>query len=639
MTPTGQIECRVLVNGARLADTAEAFEASTPTALSGLSLVWGRENVVDQPSTSTCSFTVRDKGGDQDFIALLHTGYPVEVWASSEISSGSAPVNIAVDGGFEDGSVAVAKRAYAQTGIASYATDAVHSGVRALRVDGIATAAARVYIGPAPFGAADAWDDIPKTATGQRWTVQAAVKAAAGAATTLRPWAATSSVAGPNGPLLPGVTIPAAPAGTVWTTQRVEWTVQASDPAGTWVGVALELGSFVAWSAWPGTWAEQPAGLTWRDLGSAVVDDVQILAPPAAVRNVLVFSGRIKSLVAKPAGSGVSIDVIAADWTADLANADVSDNPWLAEKVSVRVPRILALAGGDVTASIDSFPAGQIVSWRDVDSQPAMDLLSSLAISTDSVLWSAWHGSRGFFLWYEDPAKRTALRVLGIDPDTGFVDIIGSTRPSDGIYLPSCSIALEPLTMTQDVADVVTRVDLVWLEQTLDDKGLPAPTERHVLLVDTDAEASWGQQRVSVSTELTTSAAANTVAARVINRSRSLGWRADGLVWDTRLPEDFTDGDRTAALDLLDGTIRIGAPIIVEHMPGWTPTGSSLVSYLEGGSYSYEHGRWTFDLKISPSGQTGASAKWRDLPIAWRWIDFDPSLAWFDLLGTAVGTA
>jgi hypothetical protein len=633
--PTADIACQVYAGGTLLADTADEFLASVPTVLAGLSVTWGRNTIVDQPATTECAFTVRDKGGDADYLALLHTGHPVQIWASADLSSGDAPINIVVDGGFEDTTIPVANRATAAAGSATYATDVVHSGVRALRVDGHAAGAARVFIGPIPFtAAADGWDDTPKTLTGQAWTIQAAVRPATAAVTTVAPWLATSPVPGGGGThVLAGGVVP--PGG--WQTYAQTWTVSAADPAGTWVGVAVILSGFVAWADWPGTWAAQTG--SWQDLGTSVVDDVAILAPPVAQRTVLVFTGRITSLTLQSGGGGgVSVDVTAADWTADLANDAIGDNPWLAEKVSARVPRILALTGSGVTATIDPFPAGQTVSWVDVDSQPAMDLLSQLAISTDSVLWSAWHGSRGFYLWFEDPASRSALRVLAVDPDTGFIEIVTGTRPSNGIYLPSCSLALDPIQVVQDVSDIVTRVDVGWQDQTLNDDGQPDPTDRNYLVVDADAETEFGQRRVQVSTQLTTQAAAVVIGDRVLARSRGLGWRASGFEWDTRLPQEFTDANRRAAMDLLDGTLRIGAPLVIDDMPAWSPSGPVLVSYLEGGTYSYQGGRWTFDLNLSPSGQSGASTRWVDLPNTWTWRMFDPGLVWLDLLGTTVGT-
>lgn len=626
---TAALSCEVWVDGQRLADTATEYLASTPTALAGLKVDWGRNTVIDQPETSTCGFQVRDKGGDADFLGLLHTGRPVTVWAAGDISAGNDPVDVAVDGWFE--TTTPTQRLYVDSTAGAVAsTDDAFSGERALRLAAAAPAAVG-YIGPAPFSTAvDAWDDIPRTAAGQEWTVKLAVRRPAAYRATIAPWLPTSPTRGPAGALLAAKTVTA----DGWTIYTQTFTVGAAAEApNTWVGVAVTLDQPTSWAAWPGTWAEQT--LTWRDLGSVVVDQLEVMAPPAAQRRVLVFSGRITSQRARAARDGVQVDVSAVDWTADLANTNIGDDPWPAEVIRARVSRILRLAGNPVTATIEAFPAAQKVTWVDVDSQPVMGLLSDLAVTSDAVLWSAWTSSRGFYLWYEDPARRSALRLLALDPDTGLVEIVGNPSPSNGIYLSACWIDRNAVELSQDVTDVITRVDLTWAEQTVDDDGLPAPTERHILVVDQVAEAEFGTRRVGYSTQLTTAAAGQVIADRILNRSRALGWKSDGFTWDTRIPLDgFDDRLRTAALDLLDGTKRIGAPIVVDQMPDWAPSGPIFGAYLEGGSYTYTGGRWILETNLSPSGFTGQSTRWVDLPTAWTWVMFDPDIAWFHLLGT-----
>ena len=457
---TAGLSCELYVDGHRLADTGVEYADSVPTALAGLKVSWGRSTVIDQPDTTTCSFTVRDKDGDADFLGLLHTGHPVTVRAAGDISTGDDPVDVAVDGWFE--TTTPTQRVYIDAAGTLAATDDAYSGNRALRIGAFTPDTA--FIGPAPFSAAvDAWDDIPKTAAGQQWTVRLMVKPAAAARTSVAPWLPTSPARGPAGTRLPGT---AQPAGD-WAEYTHTWTVAAADPPGTWVGAALTLDQHMPWTTWPGTWAEQT--LTWQDLGTAVVDQLEVLAPPAAQRHVLVFSGRITNLQASPADpTGVQVAVNAVDWTADLANDNIGDNPWPAEVLNARVVRILRLAATPVTTTIAPFPSAQRVSWVDIDSQPVMDLLSDLAVTADAVLWSAWTPSRGFYLWWEDPALRTALRLLAVDPDTGLITIVGNPSPSDGIYLSACQIARDPIRLTQDVTDVLTRVDLTWQEQTLE---------------------------------------------------------------------------------------------------------------------------------------------------------------------------
>ena len=66
-----------------------------------------------------------------------------------------------------------------------------------------------------------------------------------------------------------------------------------------------------------------------EDVAAVYVDDATVLAPAAGtVHTVLVFSGRVTNLAATWDGDRPALEVTAADFTADLANRDVGDEPW-----------------------------------------------------------------------------------------------------------------------------------------------------------------------------------------------------------------------------------------------------------------------------------------------------------------------
>ena len=68
---------------------------------------------------------------------------------------------------------------------------------------------------------------------------------------------------------------------------------------------------------------------------------------------------------------------------------------------------MLADPGVTPTATIDEGLRDLIVSWLDVDHQPAGWLIAELAAGVDGVLWSATHASTGPYLWIENsPAAR-----------------------------------------------------------------------------------------------------------------------------------------------------------------------------------------------------------------------------------------
>ena len=87
------------------------------------------------------------------------------------------------------------------------------------------------------------------------------------------------------------------------------------------------------------------------------------------------------------------------------------------------------------------------------------------------------------------------------------------------------------------------------------------------------------------------------------------------------------------ALDLLDGTSRLGRGLIDESAALW-PGRRPVGLYLEGGSYNYD-GAWRLGLAASPLAGMGESAQWDDLEPAWGWTEFDPAMGWPDLYGVA----
>jgi hypothetical protein len=622
-----ELTCAVFVDGYRLADTADELLAATPTALTGLTVTWGRETVVDQPDASTCGFTVRDIDGDTDFLGLLHVGRVVDVYAEGSVTVGTDPIEVQADGSFEGGNIGARVRAVNATA----ADDPrAYDGLHAIRANPTGAAAGRLFIPPAPFSpSAWAWDEIPNAEAGQHWTVRLAVAGTPGASVTL----SIGLYSSPTNAPAAVVTAPVAVVlGTDYTVLETSY-VDDGSHGRVWVGAVLDFPAAIPWSAGVGTWAAQSG--RWVDVGAAWVDALVVLAPPQAQRVARVFTGRITDLEAGPAADAVEVKVTATDYTADLANDAVGDQPWNVETITSRVGRIRSLATTRFAADVDPVVGAYRVSWRDVDSQPVMTLLGELATSADAVLWSAVETTRGFYLWFEDPATRQALGALYWDADAGLVKIGGTFRPGAGRVLSACDVLRDPVTYAQDVTDVITRVDLTWLEQGVDDDGHPATTERHVQEIDAPAEAEYGVRRLGYTTQLVAAADGQAVATRVLVRSRELGWRLSGLTWDTDLPAEFDDDHNETALTLLDGTQRIGLPISVSDLPAWCPDAPTALVYVEGGEYVFDGGRWTLALSVSPAGATGRSGRWVELDPAWQWRQIDPEIQWLDMVGVA----
>jgi hypothetical protein len=410
------------------------------------------------------------------------------------------------------------------------------------------------------------------------------------------------------------------------------------------MGVLVSYTSFgPTWAAIPGTWAAQTG--SWLDQNRAYLDDLAVVTPGTTDRTVLVFRGRITDMEARwmgtLAGGTTEVAITAKDFTADLANNRVGDQPWLVEDLGGRVDRILALAAATttpdqaVTAQIDGTISGTQVTWRDVDSQPAADLVKELASSVASVAWPAVHDPGGAYYWIEDPRNRGALYVLAMGGG-GQVVIIANPQVAGAIALTSQNVLEDPIRWTQDVADVATRADITWLAQGTDDKGQPTTTETHHVIVDSALEARLGQRGFSLSTQLISDADATWVASTLLARQHSLSWRLSGVTWSIRYEDTLTVDETHAALALLDGTQRIGHPLTITDLPDWVPVGEVVGVYIEGGSYEFTDGDWVLDLTASSVG-IGLSVSWSTVDPTWPWTAFQ-TLSWIDVSGVGPPT-
>lgn len=635
------VTCTVYADGERLADGQSWDDPLAPTALSGLEVTWGRETTVDQPEASQCQFDVMDSPGGETFANRLRTGTRIDVTATGILyPDPTAPVW--PDPGFETSTPATVRT----NATAKRTTRKPHTGLYSLQIAPVdAKRRASVIVAPAPFQtpgtAPDAWDAIPATAAGQTWSYGATLWVPPGAVALLRPV------------LFSG---PYADAGTVVTSSTLQvvggaaggWQTVAApfvpSEDGAWVGVQVVIyPTGYTWNAVPADWTWDSLATApwdtwaWDDFGTVFVDDVRVLAPPGGVEStVLVFSGRVVALEAAwdDRAEAPVINVSCVDFTGDLDNIDVGDVPWTVEPMADRFQRILTASGMDVTAIIAPSVAPILMSWRDVDSQPATGLLAELAESVDAVMWSATHQVTGPYLEVEDPASRSSQYLLQLVD--GVVQIVPNPGTGPALALSACDLLRDDAEWTQDTQDVVTRASVTWQEQGVDDEGQPTTTERTVTVIDSALELLYGTRRLSLSTQLQDEEDALDVAARLLSRTSVSDWRASGLTLDDAELADPDADDVSRVLTLLDGTSRNGLPVSLTDLPAWAPTGPVVPVYLEGGKYAFEDGAWVLDLTVSNASAQGASAQWDDLDPTWTWDQFDPAITWNDLRGVGV---
>ena len=617
--------CTLKANGVKVADGYPSFDPTTPTALSGLSITWGRSTTVDQPDVSTLVVQLLDEPGGSGFRDLFAVGTPISVEASA-LTYPNPTVSTFPNADLESGPPNV----NATGGTVIYGTDHPHSGTHAARIHRAnAESQAAVNFTPLPFvpNGTDpgAWDEIPRTAVGQSWQVGAWLRVPAGSIVELypvlypAPWAGTGIV---GARLATQAATPYAFVGGNFT-----------PPPGYWVGIRVVLlnSALLAWDSGVGTWDAQ-AG-TWDELADVFVDDLTVLAPSAGVaQTVLVWSGRVTNQQAsKPDGSESSrLQITAADFTADLANCDIGDEPWASESMAARFQRIVNLSGFALPVTIAPTVSAIPISWRDVDNQPAAGLLSELTSSVDGILWAATHSVTGPYLEVEDPGVRPpdqTLKLVG-----GVVEIVEALDTATPIS--ACDLPQDSVQWNQDVGDVVTRSAIGWLEQVPPDADDPSVStlEHTHTTIDPVRESKYGQRRYGVETQLITDADAANVATRILNRTQ-LGWRASGLTVDDSFTEEMSP---PVLLSLLDGTSRNGLLLKLDELPEWSPVGAEVGVYLEGGTYRFDDGWWVLDLTVSSARSSGQSVVWNQPPAAWTWNSFDPAISWDDLTGVGI---
>jgi hypothetical protein len=634
------ITATLYVDGVRVADGTPGDDAAAPTALTGLSVTWGRATTIDQPEPATCTFDVMDPAGGAAFLNLLYVGGAVDVRAGGTVQSPPIlPIN--ADTSFEAATPGAAPALWnvPPTRVAQVfrgSADQVHTGVQAVAVTAAAavTGSTVIVARPAPGSSPAAWDDLPRARLGEHWAARLYWTGPLGVKVTVGVVAFTAPAAAavPAGPPVADVSIGAGG----WV--MLEATIVVDDAAaGSWLGQSVDV-TWPAWTAGQGAWQDYPD--TWSAAALAYIDDQQILAPDAAGvvdRDVLVFAGRITDVTAGwDASIGcVLCNVTAVDFTADLANRYVGDVPWPAQTVTARFGRIMTAAGAAVGYRIDPALAGQVMSWMDVDNQPALGLLQDVATSVDGVLWAAMHSGASPVLYLSDPAQQSALYRLTIVG--GVVQIVATAAADNVIDLDSCDVLRDPVTFVQSASDVTTRVAVSWLAQTVDDTGNPATSDQSVELVDAAAEPAFGVRRVAVTTLQTTQAAAMKIATRILGRLRRHSWRLTRLVYDTSAV-DLDPRQTAAALDLLDGVRRLAAPIVLGNLPYWTPAGagSSLPLYLQGGIYQYVGGAWVLDLTTASAQSQGTSLPWTAPTNEYIWTAFPTPIVWTDLIGVTI---
>lgn len=617
----------VWADGTQLNDNSFDFPY---VLLDDLSVSWGRKTTLDQPAVGTCTFSLLSDG--QAFLSRIHIGSDILVRADAIIYPDEAvsPVLRQLVWLPED------SRNQNVSGPAVRPVDASKGVVMMFGPAALAE--------PGPTGST-AWDSQPMTVVGQTLTYKATITLPAlfngwdGWKATVQPVLYTAPHAGnwyaaanPTEVL------------STTTTGAYTFTGTVTPPGGFWLGLRVVF--FPTGPSWSqlNTFAWQDQGTrSWDSLAVMALTDVGIIDPATGVgRAASVFTGRVTDIQAAWDGGSnrVIAKVICRDERGEIANRDIGGEPWPAESIALRFDRIMdaaELTGFQYELSPSAMTP--IVTWMDVDRQQALSLLDELAVSADAVLWSASSLVFGPYLYLESMNDRAPLLTLeeGID---GLVRIVSNFDPLEAgaVELDACNLSLNGVWWISSVADYSTRVIVRWLEQVVDPETSEIkPTDRSVELRNEDDEALYGVYRDSIGTKLTTEAAANSLASSLLGRLNQRTWRLDGLEWDTAVAGGMTSYDLDVFMTILDGSSRLGLPMVMTNLPDWTPIpmGQTVPYYLEGGTFRSRNGAWSLDLDVSSGVAAGnAAIAWNELPSSdWSWDMWDEAVTWASLAG------
>lgn len=292
----------------------------------------------------------------------------------------------------------------------------------------------------------------------------------------------------------------------------------------------------------------------------------------------------------------VSAQLVAVSLLGAMGRAVIGDTPWPQELDGARAAHIFTkaeqgLAGTAFTIDWEADPGTITIYARDVDSQPALDLLHSVAESAEAILWQRLDGT----ICYADANRRNAGAAVSL-------------------VLDACDLLVTP-TWKRDLSGLVNKVTIGY--------GIPDEEgdQNRYTAYDSTSRGRYGPYDYSVSTELAAYADAVDVAQDVLARQSTPAWNL------TALPVDVAglDAARTEQLLALD----MHALVQLTGLPDSSPTPASARLWLEGWAETLEPGAHDITLAVSDYARSLGSATW-DLWGPSTWNETPSSLRWND---------
>lgn len=320
-----------------------------------------------------------------------------------------------------------------------------------------------------------------------------------------------------------------------------------------------------SWNATPGTWLEHPE--PWDEAPAATIEDITVTLTTATYKPVRIFNGTISDITATPqADKNVRIDISAVDSLPSLAALKIGDKPWGREPLDKRLQRIVNLLDGYTL--INNSPNDVTLAARDIDKQPALDMLHAAARSGASLIWAGSHANTGKYVYVEDPAERPTIPTLRLSAKT----------------LPA------PVNVFRDYSDLASKVEVEYYPTGSTD-GEP----QTLYEISPQLMKRIGTRVAQIRSELANRGNASALARRYLDWSNLTDWRFENVIIDSKLAK-LTPGEICL---LLNSYRRIGLPLQITDLPPWIP--EHEVMHVDGGTIAYQKKRWTMNLFLTPS--------------------------------------
>lgn len=257
---------------------------------------------------------------------------------------------------------------------------------------------------------------------------------------------------------------------------------------------------------------------------------------------------------------------------ADLGRRVVGDTPFPVENDAQRVARVANLVGMPLDPFV-SDPGTVAIRARDIDAQPALQVMRGVAESARGILWQAVTGD----LRYTDSGHRARVAV--------------------GLELDACDVLVTP-AWVRNLDGVVNQVTVGY------GVGAGSGAQPTVTAANPSSQARWGLYAYSSQTELNAAADAQTVADLLMRRNYQPIWILSAIPVDVA-GLSAADTDRLLSLDMSDLVHLTGLPPI-----GYAPT--EVYSWVEGWTETLAYGTHDLELVLSDYCRTSALTRWDD---------------------------